>query len=131
MYTTTSRLTLAALAAVLVLATPPLSPAGFARQDATAEAALRGARPVIWQRPSHVRQFDFVYGPWGRERAPLPPFTFVEEDMTGTTPKVKVRDARGTKWTVKFGEEARPEAFAYRMVSAVGYFVEPCFIVKS
>ena len=40
------------------------------------------------------------------------PFTFVSEVKGGTAPKVTVRDARGTEWIAKFGEEVKPENFA-------------------
>ena len=67
-------------------------------------------------------------GPGGE--APQPPFTFVEEDKGGTAPKVTVRDAGGSHWIVKFGEEAKPETFASRIVWAAGYFAEPTYFVK-
>src|SRR5205823_10311845 len=49
----------------------------------------------------------------------------------GTNPKVKVEDANGAKWSVKFGPEARPENFVYRLVWAVGYYVEPSYYIQN
>jgi hypothetical protein len=60
---------------------------------------------------------------------PRPPVRFLEEDSSGTTPKVMVRDARGAHWTVKWGEEARPEVFASRLVWASGYYAEPTYFL--
>ena len=62
---------------------------------------------------------------------PKPPFTFVREDLSGTQPKVFVKDAAGATWNVKFGYEARPESFCWRLVEACGYFAEPNFFVPS
>ncbi len=55
---------------------------------------------------------------------PVPPFRFLEEHHTGSQPCVAVRDARNRRWRVKWGYEARPEAFAVRIAAALGYFAE-------
>jgi len=65
----------------------------------------------------------------GRDGAPKPPFTFDEENLRGSNPKVRVKDARGVKWSVKFGEEVNAETFSTRIAWAVGYFVEPDYFV--
>jgi hypothetical protein len=44
---------------------------------------------------------------------------------------VSVRDARGRKWRVKWGQEVRCEAFAVRLVWACGYFAEITHLVPS
>jgi hypothetical protein len=59
--------------------------------------------------------------------APAPPFTFIEEDKGGESPKFDVRDARGVRWTVKLGEEAQAETVATRLVWSVGYFAEEAY----
>jgi hypothetical protein len=87
--------------------------------------------PVLWRNPGNVAAMDFTGGPGGRERAPRPPFTFLKEDRSGTNPKVRVRDAAGREWTVKFGPEVSSETFASRLAWAVGYFVEPDYYVAS
>src|SRR5262245_44081269 len=51
----------------------------------------------IWRDPGAVEKLDFVAGPGGRSGAPMPPFRFVEEDLGGSNPKVKVTDRRGKK----------------------------------
>src|SRR5262249_27168797 len=53
------------------------------------------------------------------------PFQFVDEDLSGTNPKINVTDNRGWNWNVKWGEEARPSTFCTRLVWACGYFVQP------
>lgn len=88
-------------------------------------------KPVLWRDPGAVEKLDLVGGIAGRAGAPKPPFTFVEESLSGTNPKVKVKDAAGVQWTAKFGSEVNAETFASRLVWAVGYFVEPAFFVPS
>jgi len=86
---------------------------------------------VLWSDPGQVENLDFFNGPGGPKNIPKTPFTFVEEDKGGTNPKIKVTDAAGRHWGVKWGEETRSEVFASRLVWAVGYYVEPNYIVTS
>jgi hypothetical protein len=87
--------------------------------------------PVIWSDPGEVEGLDFVGGIGGKMNAPQPPFTFVEESMSGTNPKVRVTDAKGAEWTVKFGSEVNAETFATRVAWAAGYYVEPAYFIPS
>jgi hypothetical protein len=105
------------LAAVLLSAIP------------VAAAPPDDERKVIWRDPGAVERLDFVGGPGGRLNAPKPPFTFLEEDKGGSNPKVKVRDANGTTWSVKWGQEVNSEVFATRVVWAAGYFAEPAYYI--
>jgi hypothetical protein len=61
----------------------------------------------------------------------VPPFRFVEEHTIGSQPCVGVRDARDRLWRVKWGHEAKPEAFAVRVAAACGYFAEVTHYVPS
>src|SRR5579872_2988341 len=90
---------------------------------------VRQGQYVLWHDPGAVEALDFRYGIGGAEMQPQPPFTFENEDHTGTTPKVKVRDAAGRKWVIKFGPEASPDTFCTRLAWAVGYYVEPEYFV--
>jgi hypothetical protein len=87
--------------------------------------------PVIWSDPGAIENLDFIGGIGGRDSAPKPPFTFVEESESGTNPKVRVVDANGVQWTAKFGTEVNAETFATRVAWAAGYFVEPAYFVPS
>src|SRR5262249_7712629 len=89
------------------------------------------AARVLWADPGAVERLDFVAGPGGQANTPKPPFTFIEEDLHGSNPKVRVSDANGNRWTVKFGSEVNSETFATRMAWAAGYFVEPAYFVPS
>lgn len=83
----------------------------------------------LWQDPSPVAARDLRWGSGAPDRAPRPPFRFVEENGGGTQPKVVVADAAGVTWDVKFGEEAHAEVAAGRLVWALGYFVEEMYFV--
>jgi hypothetical protein len=84
--------------------------------------------PWLWQDPGAVESVDFRR-PARNAEEPKPPFTYLREDSSGTSPKLLVRDASGVIWQVKGGPEARTEAFATRLIAALGYFAEPvCFL---
>lgn len=88
-------------------------------------------RPVAWRDPGDLTRRDLRTGPCTEALAPAAPFTFVAEDTLGASPKFKVRDARGTLWSVKLGEEAQAETVATRMVWAMGYFAEESYYYQS
>lgn len=88
-------------------------------------------RRILWRNPGAVEKLDFAAGAGGRSKAPKPPFTFVEENLHGSNPKVQVRDAAGANWNVKWGDEIHAEVFATRLAWACGYTVEPMYFVKS
>ena len=92
-----------------------------------ASARARRARNILWQHPGNIPARDLRFGPGSTELAPVAPFTFLEEDKDGESPKFEVRDARGVHWTVKLGEEAQAETVATRLVWSVGYFAEEAY----
>ena len=79
---------------------------------------------TIWRDPGSVEHLDFRAGPGGPDGAPVPPFRFLTEHLTGSNPTVSVGDARGRTWRVKWGDEVRTETFASRLVWAAGFHVE-------
>jgi hypothetical protein len=87
--------------------------------------------PVLWRDPGKVENLDFRYGLGGAENLPQAPFTFLEEDVSGTSAKLKVRDAGGREWGVKWGHEVNSEIIAARLAWAAGYFVEASYFVAS
>jgi hypothetical protein len=93
--------------------------------------AIRQGRAILWHDPGNVERLDFSYGVGGRDLIPQPPFTFVKEDLSGTTAKVQVRDARDRTWAVRFGPKAGPDVFGSRLAWALGYYVEPTYFVAS
>ena len=98
-----------------------------------------GARPsgrcirwaaAIWRDPGDVERLDLYAGPGGPDGAPQPPFTYLEEHFGGSRPCVSVRDARGRRWRLKWGDEVQVEALATRLAWAVGYFAETTYYVQ-
>lgn len=86
---------------------------------------------VLWQAPGNIALPDWIWGSGGEARAPKPPFQFVDEDFKGTNPKIKVRDAKGDQWIVKFGGENHSDVFASRLLNALGYVSQPSYFVVS
>lgn len=85
---------------------------------------------LFWTDPGPVARTDFLKPARGVP-GPVEPFTFLEEDMNGTSAKALVRDAAGILWQVKGGKEARAEAFATRFVAALGYYADSVFFIAS
>ena len=67
-----------------------------------------------------MAQLDFGKGPG---TPPQAPFRLEKEDASGSSAKLLVRDANDRQWSVKFGEEAKPEVFGSRLAWAMGYIV--------
>ena len=84
---------------------------------------------VLWREPGDVAALDMVNGPGGPGGAPEPPFHFIEEHASGSQPCVSVKDARGRRWRVKWGNEVRSENFAIRLAWACGYFAETTYFI--
>src|SRR5207253_1061684 len=73
---------------------------------------------VLWTDPGDASLLDFEFGTGGRAHRPQPPYRFVGEDESGTSPKINVKDDQGVSWNIKFGEEANPSTFCTRLVWA-------------
>lgn len=93
--------------------------------------SVRLHHPVLWRDPGNIAELNLLYGRGGEDGQPEAPFRFESEDASGTNPKFDVRDAHGTKWRVKLGDEARPEVTASRLLWAVGYFVDNDYLLDS
>jgi hypothetical protein len=91
-------------------------------RDVRSNAALwaKIQHPVLWHNPGNIASLDLYWGAGGKSGQPKAPFTFVSEDSNGTNPKLDVRDANGTKWRVKEGEEARPDAVGHGLLRERG-----------
>ena len=75
----------------------------------------------LWREPVDISSKNLYYGIGGEENQPRAPYTFVEEDLGGSTPKFDVVDGNGTKWKAKLGIESQSEVAASRFVWAAGY----------
>src|SRR5262249_33570772 len=88
---------------LLIYASAVLCVAAILARSAEHQDRLDESEHVLWRDPIDPSAFDFQYGIGGESRQPQPPFQFVEEDLTGTSKKVNVTDARGASWNVKWG----------------------------
>lgn len=91
--------------------------------------AQQPGKAILWNDPGNVEKLDFAGGAGGHENAPEPPFAFIEENLSGSNPKVRIIDAKGVRWSVKFGPEVNAEVFATRIAWACGYFVDPAYFI--
>lgn len=87
--------------------------------------------PALWEDRGNIASLNLIYGIGSPEGMPKPPFQFDKEDISGTNPKIKVIDANGIKWNIKFDEEVHAEVAASRIVWACGYMVEESYFVPS
>ena len=83
----------------------------------------------LWKDPGDVERIDFAHPAGGSKNTPQPPFTFLSERLTGSSPKALVRDSAGVKWRVKGGLEPQAESFTTRLVAALGYYADPTVFV--
>jgi hypothetical protein len=105
-----------------VLSLPVVAP--FAAAAPKKSQPSPSGPPILWREAVDIVSRDLLYGPGGAKDQPHAPFEFIKEDLRGTNPKFVIRDADGVKWKLKFGEEARPETAASRLVWAAGYFAD-------
>ena len=82
--------------------------------------ALVSQERILWRdlRSVSLRSLNGTEPFGGTE--PRPPYRFVREDPSGSSPKVIVQDAASVEWRVKGGYETKAETFATRLVSALG-----------
>ena len=121
---TTGLLSVLAIAALISVLDFHTGPAKSIDKGKSTDKTLRASEKLLWTDPGDVASYDFKYGIGGSERQPQPPFQFVNEDFSGTSKKINITDARGTKWNLKWGHESRPSTFCTRLLWACGYFVE-------
>jgi hypothetical protein len=82
--------------------------------------------PAIWRDPGNPSALNLFYGSGGPADAPDPNanYTFLKEDLKGTSPKFDVRDDRGVEWRVKLGQEPQSETAAAHLLWGAGYFTD-------
>lgn len=86
---------------------------------------------VMWREPVDLENRDLFYGIGGKKGEPDPAdkFRFIGKVSSGHAQKIEVEDSRERRWTVKFGEEPRPETVASRIIWAVGYHTDQDYFV--
>jgi hypothetical protein len=122
------------LSIALVFLIGPLSSPVAAQKTANAEKDAKAAAlpAVIWRDPGPLSTLNLLYGAGGKEHAPDPngQYTFLKEDMQGTSPKFDVKDDHGVVWRVKLGQEPQSETAATRLLWAAGYFVDEDYFLS-
>ena len=101
------------------------------KKKANSSAPTQTGTPAMWTDRGNVSALDLKLGIGSEEGMPKPPFTFVKEDTSGTNPKVRITDANGVSWNIKFDEEVHAEVAASRIVWATGYMVEESYFIPS
>jgi len=91
------------------------------------------AEPIdaLWHDPGDIPALDLAFGCGGKEHAPRADakYSFVKEDLGGTSTKFYIKDQEDVEWLVKVGDEARAETAATRFVWAMGYFTDEDYFV--
>ena len=85
----------------------------------------------FWADPSDLASQSFFDGPFGPSMAPAESarYELIAVDSKGYSGGYDVRDAQGTKWSVKVGKEAQPEVTVSRILSGLGFHQPPVFLV--
>jgi hypothetical protein len=121
------------LVSVVAFPYPPVHPAQTAfTVDERKPAAVKPVSvAALWHNPGEIPSLDLSFGQGGKEHAPHNDaiYSFVKEDLGGTSTKFYVKDQEGVEWLVKVGDEARGETAATRFVWAMGYFVDEDYFV--
>ena len=106
-----------------------LSTYGFQDHSKGKKEAHDGT-PVLWQEPSDIASRDLYWGSGGEAMKPdLSKITFIQEESGGYSKKYRVSDGSGRIWIAKLSKEAQPEIASSRLVWAVGYNTELCYLV--
>ena len=94
-------------------------------------------RRLLWRDPGPIAARDLSWSDRRTFKRPVPPFTFVKEDTSGTRAKVQVKDGAGVRWNVKLAgdkddtAEVHAEVAAVRLTWALGYFVENGYYLEN
>lgn len=139
-------LTLLAFAAALIFTTADGAPSAAAQKKSkdeeksskkskknktSANAPSTTGTPALWRSRGDVAQLNLYWGIGSEEEMPKAPFQFDKEDISGTNPKIKIIDANGVKWNMKFDEEVHAEIVSSRIAWACGYMVEESYFMPS
>ncbi|MGH9755529.1 MAG: hypothetical protein ACREA2_22340, partial [Blastocatellia bacterium] len=97
-------------ASASVSASPQKKEKGSKKKSKTDSAApAQAGTPALWEDRGDISTLNLIMGIGSEEGSPKPPFQFDKEDTSGTNPKIKIIDANGVKWNLKFDEEVHAE----------------------
>lgn len=100
-------------------------------KNKNSNAPSQPGTPALWEDRGNIADLDLYWGIGSEEEMPKAPFQFDKEDVSGTNPKIKVIDANGVKWNLKFDEEVHAEVACSRLAWACGYMVEESYFFAS
>jgi hypothetical protein len=101
------------------------------RSSKTSAAPTAPGTPALWEDRGDVSKLNLFWGIGSEEEMPRAPFKFDKEDTSGTNPKIKIIDANGVKWNIKFDEEVHAEVACSRIAWASGFMVEESYFMSS
>ncbi len=106
------------------------------KQATASPSETAAGKAILWEDRGTLTPAQVFWGAASREqnpasRLPTPPFTNFEKDNDGTSPKCRMTDKNGIKWTVKFGPEVHADVAAPRLAWALGYGVDENYYVKT
>jgi hypothetical protein len=101
------------------------------KSKGASEAPAERGIPALWEDRGDLAQLNLFWGIGSREGTPKAPLQFDKEDTSGTNPKIRVTDANGVKWNLKFDEEVHAEIACSRIAWACGYMVEESYFVPA
>ena len=106
-----------------------LSTYGF-QDHSKHKKAIPSGPPILWQEPADIASRDLFWGSGGEAMKPdLSRVTFIKEETGGFSKKYRVSDGAGHVWVAKLSKEAQPEIASTRIVWALGYNTELCYLV--
>jgi len=85
---------------------------------------------VMWKDPTDLESRNLILGAGGEEMKPdISRMTFIEQKTGGYSTKYRVRDTKGNEWIAKIGREAQTDTAANRLLWALGYETEICYLI--
>jgi hypothetical protein len=114
---------------LVVLLALPLTASAQKDKDKKEQKTPTGT-PVFWREPADVSSLNLLLGSGGEEMKPdISQVTFIEQKTGGYSTKYRVRDAKGNEWVAKIGKEAQTDTAASRLIWALGYPSEICYLI--
>jgi hypothetical protein len=98
--------------------------------------AVRSSDPVrtdeLVEASPDIESRDLFYGVGGRAKAPRTDvaYRFLKRDESGMSTNFEISDPQGRVWDAKFGDEAKPEVAASRLLWAIGFYQPPVYYVR-
>src|SRR5262249_44448424 len=90
----------------------PTNASSFSKEKNSKKVSASPTRPgapSLWEDRGDISKLNLIMGIGSEAGMPKAPFQFDKEDITGTNPKIKVIDANGVKWNIRFDEEVYSE----------------------